>query len=96
MIELMFLKELMLIRQANQKIVMFITIGIFLNKGVKFQSYVCNRCHNLLMILLTLKVVSATFLLVCFVRLKESTCETRKKFLYLTLKALFILEIIKF
>ena len=31
----------------------------FLNKGVKFQSYVCNRCHNLLMILLTLKVVSA-------------------------------------
>ena len=30
-----------------------------------------NKCKRL-------KVVSATFLLVCFVRLKKSTCETRK------------------
>ena len=37
----------------------------------------------------TLKVVAATFLLVCIVCLKESTCETRKN-------ALFVLEIIKF
>ena len=29
MIELMFLKELMLIRQTNQKIAVFVTIGIF-------------------------------------------------------------------
>ena len=29
MVELTFLKELMLIRQANQKSVMFVTIGIF-------------------------------------------------------------------
>ena len=28
-IELMFLKELMLIEQANQKSVLFVTIGIF-------------------------------------------------------------------
>ena len=43
-----------------------------------------------------LKVVLATFLVICFVYLKESTRETRKNVFYLTLKALFILEIIKF
>ena len=43
-----------------------------------------------------LKVVSATFLLVFFVCLKESTCETRKNVFYFTPKAFFILEIIKF
>ena len=42
-----------------------------------------------------LKVVSATFLLVCFVNLKECTCETKKVF-YSTSKALFILDNIKF
>ena len=40
--------------------------------------------------------MSATFLLVCFAWLKESTCETRKNVFFFTLKALFILEIIKF
>ena len=44
----------------------------------------------------TLKVVSATFLLVCFLCLKERTCETRKNVFYFTSKALFVLEIIKF
>ena len=44
----------------------------------------------------TLKVESATFLLVCFLRLTESTFETRKNVGYLTSKALFALEIIKF
>ena len=43
-----------------------------------------------------LKVVSATFLLVCFVCLKKSTCETRKNSFYFTSKTLFVLEIIKF
>ena len=43
-----------------------------------------------------LKVVSATFLLVCFLHLKESTCEKRKNVFYCTLKALFVLEIITF
>ena len=37
MIELMFLKELMLIRQANQKIAIFVTIGIFQIKGFVFK-----------------------------------------------------------
>ena len=41
----------------------------------------------------SLKVVSATFLLVCFVYLNESTFATRKN-VYFTLKALFVLEIV--
>ena len=43
-----------------------------------------------------LKVMSATFLLVCFVCLKESTFETRKNVFYFTLEALYVLEIIRF
>ena len=46
--------------------------------------------------LITLKVVSATFLLICFLSLNKSTCQTRKNFLCFTSKALFILEKIKF
>ena len=45
---------------------------------------------------LQLKVVSAIFLLVCFVSLKERTCETRKNAFYFTSKALFVLEILAF
>ena len=44
----------------------------------------------------SLKVVSATFFLVCFVYLKENTYETRKSVFYFTSKTLFILEIVKF
>ena len=43
-----------------------------------------------------LKVVSATFLLVCFVCPKESSCETRKNVFHFTSKVLFVLETIKF
>ena len=43
-----------------------------------------------------LKVGSATFLLVCFLSLNESTCQTRKNVFYFTSKAFFILEKIKF
>ena len=45
---------------------------------------------------INLKVVFARFLLVWFVFLKESTFEIRKNVFYFTLKALFILEIIRF
>ena len=45
--------------------------------------------------LLTLKVVFVTFLLVCFLSLNESTCETRENVFYFTSKALFVLEKIK-
>ena len=40
MIELMFMKVLMLIRQVNQKNVLFVAIGIFWKNGV------CNRCRD--------------------------------------------------
>ena len=43
-----------------------------------------------------LKVVSATFVLVYFLSLKESTCQTRKNVFYFTSKALFVLKKIKF
>ena len=43
-----------------------------------------------------LKVVSATFLLVCFVYLKESTCETKINAFYFTSKVLLVREIINF
>ena len=43
-----------------------------------------------------LKFVSAIFFLVCFVCLKESTCDTRKNAFYFTSKALLVLEIINF
>ena len=44
MIKLMFPKVLMLIRQMHQTSVLFVIIDIFLDKGFKFQSSVCNGC----------------------------------------------------
>ena len=44
----------------------------------------------------SLKVVSATFVLVCFLSLNESTFQTRKNVFYFTSKALFVLDKIKF
>ena len=49
LIELMFLKELMLVRQRNQKNV---------NKDFNFQSRVCNGCHDLLMISMNLSCIA--------------------------------------
>ena len=43
-----------------------------------------------------LKIMSATFLLVCLARIKEKIYETRKNVFYFTLKAFFVLEIIEF
>ena len=42
------------------------------------------------------KVMSTTFVLVCFLSLNECTCQTRKNVFYFTLKALFVLEKIRF
>ena len=50
---------------------------------------------NCQLLLLIKRTVSATFLLICFVSPKESTCETRKNVSDFTSKALFILGIIK-
>ena len=43
-----------------------------------------------------LKVVSTTFVLVCFLSLNKSTFQTRKNVFYFTSKAIFVLEKIKF
>ena len=55
-----FLKELMLMKQVHQKIVI---IGIchywyFLNYSVKFHPCVCNRCHDLLMLSMNLSDIA--------------------------------------
>ena len=44
MIELTFLRELMLISQTNRKSAISVTFCIFPNKGFKFQLDVCNVC----------------------------------------------------
>ena len=43
-----------------------------------------------------LKVVSATFVLVYFLNLNESTCQTKKNVFYFSSKAFFVLEKINF
>ena len=55
-----------------------------------------NKMENLINDDLDLKVVFATFLLVCFSSLNESTCLTSKNVFYFTPKALFVLGKIKF
>ena len=65
----------------------------YLNQIIQYQfiigTFVSQRSNYL-------NVLSATFLLVCFVCLKERTCETRKNIFCFISKALFVLEIIKF
>ena len=53
------------------------------------QVFFCEFCKNL-------KVVSATFLLVSFLSVNESTYQTRKSVFYFNSKALSVLEKIKF
>ena len=57
MIELAFLKELMLIRQANSGIDIFFTKK-FYDKGFKFQLDVCNGCHDVLMMSMNLSDIT--------------------------------------
>ena len=45
MIELTFWMELMLTKEVHQKSVMFV------NYSFQFQPYVCNRCHDLLLMM---------------------------------------------
>ena len=49
MIELLFLKELMLTKQSASKECDICHYQYFLNYNFKFQPNVCNRCHDLLM-----------------------------------------------
>ena len=55
MIELKFLKEMILIKQVQWKSVILVFFTVIHNwyslyKGFKFQPYVCNKFHDLLMI----------------------------------------------
>ena len=52
MIELRFLKEMMLIKKSASK--EFDIIGVFLNYSFKFQPNICNRGHNLLIMSINL------------------------------------------
>ena len=58
MIEFMFLKELMLIKQVNQKEWDSCQYWYFLNKGSKFQPNVCNGCQDLLMMSMNLSDIA--------------------------------------
>ena len=58
MIELTFLKELMFIRQAIQKSVIFITVCIFLEKEFSFKLCACNGCHDVLMMFMKLSDIA--------------------------------------
>ena len=53
LIELTFLKKLLLIKQVHQKSMIFV-IWYFLNYSFQFQLDVCNRCHDLLMMSMNL------------------------------------------
>ena len=63
MIELTFPKELKLIKQVNQKGVIF----VILNKGFKFQPNVCNESHDLLMMSINLSDIAVLYC--CFLLL---------------------------
>ena len=86
MIEVTFLKELMLIRQVNQKSAIFVTIVFFLNKEFKFRPNVWYRCHDLLMMsrnlsgitILNIKVLIITVLLTGLAKLNAKYQLTEK------------------
>ena len=42
----------------HRKIVIFVAIGIFYNKGFKFEVDVCNECHELLMMSVNLSNIA--------------------------------------
>ena len=56
MIALTLLKELILIKQVHRKSVMFFTN--FLNYSFKFQTNVCNTCHDLVNISINLSDIA--------------------------------------
>ena len=74
MIELTFLKELMLIRHVNQKSAVFCHYWHFLDKGFHFQAHVCNGSHDLLMMSMNLSNIA--LLLIIAVSLVELAKES--------------------
>ena len=58
MIEKIFQTELILIKQTNQKSVIFVIIGIFLYKYFSYEPYLCNGCHDLMQKAMSFKNVT--------------------------------------
>ena len=48
----------MLIRHIHQKNVIFVIFVFFLDKGFKFEPYLCNGCHDLMQKFMTLSDIA--------------------------------------
>ena len=46
------------INKTSTSKVWYLSLLVFLNKGFKFQTYVCNRCHDLLMLSMNLNNIA--------------------------------------
>ena len=46
------------INKTSRSKVWYLSLLVFLNKGFKFQTYVCNRCHDLLMLSMNLNNIA--------------------------------------
>lgn len=70
MIELIFLKVLMLVRQLPLNIILFVTIGIFLDREFTFEPTVCNSCLDVLMMPININSIAILdffYMLIIFV-----------------------------
>ena len=57
---------MLLLTQENKKSGIFVTVGvIFLSNGFKFQTNFCNRCHNLLVMSITLSDIAILNIISC-------------------------------
>ena len=66
--------ELILIREVHQKNVVFATIGLFQENWFNFQPYVCNGCHDLLMVSINLNDIAVNdIIVVMFLELAKVT-----------------------
>ena len=62
MIEMTFLKELILVKQVHQKSVIFGNIDwYFLDKRFKFQLYACTGFHDICLLIAILSINSADY-----------------------------------
>ena len=70
MIELIFQKVLMLVRQVPLNIILFVTIGIFLDREFTFEPTVCNSCLDVLMMSININSIAILdffYMLIIFV-----------------------------
>ena len=63
----------MIIRQANKKETIYVNTSIDLSKGFKFQPYICNRFHNLLMMSMSLCDIAILRVLIVIVLVAKIT-----------------------